>query len=435
MIMLYVEVVLFFFLSASSSVFPLFNKKTPSKAHTNDVVKIVNGIKHKRLGGEGDIIVSELGLGTQRWVSEDSNAPNEALCYDFLNKATSSGINLIDTAEQYPIPSSSSNPEGLTETIIGNWIARSKGNREKLVIASKITGSRNVCRANIFKDCENSLKRLQTDYLDVYLLHWPARYSPQSNWGQSLEYNHDAEKFYDGHANFEEIVGAMGDLIKQGKIRGYGFCNDNCFGLTAASYTAKALGVPPPICLQNDYSLINRRIEENGVSEASSGIHLNAGFMAYNLLAGGILTGKYLQGPPITVENPSLNDSQQTRKYPRGRMDEIGWGRTLYRYRSGPAEAATKAYQQIAEKNKISLTELALRFPRERRAVTTSLIGHTSMKQLEESIKCFQIDKSLPEQVLWDIDVVHMRNRLPIFSSTRVGRDWYGEGEIGERIP
>ena len=143
--MLYVEVVLFFFLSASSSVFPLFNKKTPSKAHTNDVVKIVNGIKHKRLGGEGDIIVSELGLGTQRWVSEDSNAPNEALCYDFLNKATSSGINLIDTAEQYPIPSSSSNPEGLTETIIGNWIARSKGNREKLVIASKITGSRNVC--------------------------------------------------------------------------------------------------------------------------------------------------------------------------------------------------------------------------------------------------------------------------------------------------
>ena len=257
----------------------------------------------------------------------------------------------------------------------------------------------------------------------------------KGNWGQSLQYSHEAEKYYDGHASFEEIVSAMGDLIKQGKIRGYGFCNDNCFGLTAASYTAKSLGVPPPVCLQNDYSLINRRIEENGVSEASSGIHLNVGFMAYNVLAGGILTGKYMDGPPITVENPSLNSSQQTRKYPRGRMDEVGWGRTLYRYRSGPAEAATKAYKQIAEKNKISLTELALRFPRERRAVTTSLVGHTSMQQLDETIRCFQIEKSLPDQALWDIDVVHMRNRLPIFSSTRVGSDWYGEGEIGERIP
>ena len=178
-----VSFIVFAFLTLDKSVrvFALFgNKKTPTKAYTNDVVKIVNGIKHKRLGGEGEIVVSEVGLGTQRWVSEDFNAPDESLCHSFLDKATSSGINLVDTAEQYPIPSSSSKPEGLTETIIGNWVAKSKGNREKLVIASKITGSRNVCRANIFKDCENSLKRLQTDYLDVYLLHWPARYSPQS---------------------------------------------------------------------------------------------------------------------------------------------------------------------------------------------------------------------------------------------------------------
>ena len=403
--------------------------------YTNDVVKVVDGIKHKRLGG-GDIVVSEIGLGTQRWVSDDFNAPNEELCNQFLDRAVlNSGVNLIDTAESYPIPSSSKNPEGKVETLIGNWMAKSPGRREKLVIATKITGSANVNPRNIAKDCEGSLGRLKTDYIDVYLLHWPARYSPQSNWGQSLEYNHQAEKYYDGFCSFEDIVSSMGDLIKQGKIRGYGFCNDNAFGLTACSYVAKAMGVPPPVAMQNDYSLINRRIEENGLSEASSGIHLNTGFMAYNTLAGGVLTGKYLEGPPVTTENRSLKDSEQTRKYPRGRHDEVGWGRTLYRYRSAAADAATKEYAQLAKKFDLSLTDLALRFPRERRAVTTTLVGHTSMSQLEASLKSFQNDKRLPEELLWEIDRVHMKNRLPIYSSSRVGKDWFGEGEIGERIP
>ena len=166
-----------------------------------------------------------------------------------------------------------------------------------------------------------------------------------------------------------------------------------------------------------------------------SPIHLNTGFMAYNALAGGVLTGKYLNGPPVTSENKNLWDSEQTRRNPRGRHDEVGWGRTLYRYRSGPAEEATLAYYDLAKKYKMSLTELSLRFPRERRAVTTTLVGHTSMAQLEESIKHFKNDKRLPEELLWEIDRIHMRNRLPIFSSNRVGKDWNGEGEIGENIP
>lgn len=115
-----------------------------------------------------------MGLGTQRWGSTDFNGPNEELCHAFLDKAVlENGINLIDTAEQYPIPSDDkTNPEGLTEQIIGNWIAKEKGRREKVVISTKITGGANISRKNIFEDCEGSLQRLGTDYLDVYLLHW-----------------------------------------------------------------------------------------------------------------------------------------------------------------------------------------------------------------------------------------------------------------------
>lgn len=146
----------------------------------------------------------QVGLGTQRWVSDDSNAPDEATCHKFIDKFIAKGGNLIDTAEQYPIPSSSKHPEGDTEKIIGNYISKNKASREKLVLSTKITGGRNVNRANIAKDLEGSLRRMQTDYVDVYLLHWPARYSPQSNWGQSLSYNQEMEKYY-APTPFEEI--------------------------------------------------------------------------------------------------------------------------------------------------------------------------------------------------------------------------------------
>ena len=231
-----------------------------STGSTNEVVDVVEGIRQKRLGS-GDIFVSEIGLGTQRWVSDDSNAPNEQQCFAMMDRAIlHGGVNLIDTAEQYPIPSSQKNPEGLVEKTIGKWMAQSKGRREKVVIATKITGGRNINRENLKTACEASLQRLGTDYIDVYLLHWPARYTPQSNWGQSLEYAGEVEPYYKNNARFEEIVAGMGDLMKAGKIRGWGMCNDNCFGLTSSYYVAKAMGISPPVCLQNDYSILNRRI-------------------------------------------------------------------------------------------------------------------------------------------------------------------------------
>jgi len=187
--------------------------------------------------------------------------------------------------------------------------------------------------------------------------------------------------------------------------------------------------------MQNDFSLIDRRAEENGVAEASSPFHENVGFMSYNALAGGVLSGKYMTGLPATYDNPSFDSSKKTRENPRGRHDEPGWSRTLYRYRSGPALSAVESYSKLANQYGMSLVELSLRWTASRRLVTTTLLGTTSMKQLEENIKFYQNKKALPDELLWEIDRVHMRNRLPIFASDRVGKDWYGEGEIGERIP
>ncbi|KAL7528260.1 hypothetical protein ACHAWF_004589 [Thalassiosira exigua] len=311
--------------------------------------------------------------------------------------------------------------------------------RKKVVIATKITGGRNVTPKNIRKDCDGSLKRLGTDYIDVYQLHWPARYSPQSNWGQSLAYDvkTDESPYWrttGGPTSFEDLCLAMQSLIDEGKIRGWGLCNDNAYGLAGCTRTAKALGVTPPCSLQGDFSLIDRKSEENGVAEAASPYNENVGFMAYNALAGGMLTGKYLDRP-AALDNSEREKVLKALENPRGRMDEFGWSQTLYRYRTDAAQEAIREYEKIAKGAGMSLTELSLRWCRQRSLVTTTLVGHSNLEQLEQSLDFFTKDRPLGEDVMWAIDRVHMRNRLPIFSSSRVGKDWDGSGEIGERIP
>lgn len=415
-----------------------------AKGPTNQILKTVNNMKHRRLGGS-DIAVSELGLGTQRWVSTDFNAPNEELCFAFLDKAImQSGVNLIDTAEQYPIPSDGgSATEGDTERCIGKWMKDRKVPRSDVVIATKITGGRNVTPRNIKTACEASLKRLGTDYIDVYQLHWPQRYSPQSNWGQSLAYNIDRDmnpywRGSGGPTSFEDLCAAMEELIQEDKIRGWGLCNDNAYGLTACTRTAKAMGTTPPCSLQGDFSMIDRKSEENAVAEAASPYNENVGFMSYNALAGGMLTGKYQIVPAALddlIGNNNRDRAMASLQNPRGRMDTRGWGGTLYRYRTTSAQDAIRDYQKIAERYKMPLTELALRWNRQRSLVTTTLVGHTSMEQLEESIKYFAKNEPLSDEIMWEVDMVHMRNRLPLFSSNQVGKDWNGKGEIGETIP
>ena len=384
-----------------------------SSGPTNEVVKVVNGMKRRRLGGS-DIFVSELGLGSQRWVSDDFNAPSKDLCYEFMDEAIlKRGVNLIDTAEQYPIPSGGRASEGDTETVIGNWMRDRRVPRNEVVIATKITGGRNVNPQNIRKDCDGSLKRLQTDYIDVYLLHWPQRYSPQSNWGQSLKYNieNDASPYWrgmGGPTSFEDLCLSMEDLIAKGKIRGWGLCNDNAYGLTACSRTAKMLGTTPPCTMQGDFSILDRKSEENGVAEAASPYNENVGFMAYNALAGGMLTGKYMD-IPAALDNPNRQGAMASLEKPRGRMDTRGWGGTLYRYRTDAARDAMVDYAALAKANGMSLTELSLRWCRQRGMLTTTLLGHTNMGQLKETLDIFTKKEALPDQLMWEIDRIHSK--------------------------
>ena len=411
-----------------------------SKGATNEVIKVVNGIKRRRLGGS-DVIVSEIGLGTQRWASADFNAPSEGDCFEFMDEAIlKGGVNLLDTAEQYPIPSGGDAQEGDSEKLIGKWMKDRKVKREDVVIATKITGGRNVTPKNIQGDCEGSLKRLGTDYIDVYQLHWPQRYSPQANWGQSLKYNVESDeggywRNFGGPTPFEDLCLAMEKLVQEDKIRSWGLCNDNAYGLTACTRTAKMLGTTPPCSIQGDFSLIDRKSEENGVAEAASKYNENVGFMAYNALAGGMLTGKYMDVPAALDDLPNRDRAMKSLNNPRGRMDTRGWGGTLYRYRTEAAQNAIVEYDKLAKANGMSLTELSLRWCRQRSLLTTTLVGHTNVKQLKESLTYFSKKEPLSEQLMWDIDRVHMKNRLPIFSSNRAGRDWLGEGEIGEPIP
>lgn len=407
---------------------------SPNIEATNQVVRTVNGIRHRRLGGT-DIVVSEMGIGTQRWGGTDFNSPDEDLCHAMLDKAVANGVNLVDTAEQYPIPSGPLNPEGRTETIIGNWLKKRK--RSDVVIASKITGGGNVNARNIVRDCEGSLARLGTDYLDVYLLHWPARYSPQSNWGQTLEYVWEyGAREVPKAASFDEIVQAMDNLVERGLIRGYGACNDNAVGLMGMAGAARALNARAPCCMQNDYSILNRRIEENGLSEAASPAIANCGFMAYNALAGGMLTGKYDDVPPV-VDDTDRERAKLTASAPRGRMDTRGWGFTLRRYRTTAARQAAAEYKKLADAYNMTPVDLALRFTADRPAITSTLVGHTSLDQLDTSINAFRTaaKSPLPPPLTWEIDRIHMRNRLPLFANDKTTPDDNNEGFIGERVP
>lgn len=186
--------------------------------------------------------------------------------------------------------------------------------------------------------------------------------------------------------------------------------------------------------MQGDFSILDRKSEENGVAEAASPFNENVGFMAYNALAGGMLTGKYLD-VPAALDDPNRTRGGASLARPRGRMDTRGWGGTLYRYRTEAAQEAIIEYDKLAKANKLSLTELSLRWCKQRDLITTTLLGHTNMAQLKETMDILTKKDDLSPELMWEIDRIHMRNRLPLFSSTRTGKDWFGEGEIGEPIP
>ncbi|MCY0966610.1 NADP(H)-dependent aldo-keto reductase [Parathalassolituus penaei] len=333
--------------------------------------------------GHSGLHVSKLCLGTMTWGQQN----NEAEGHEQMDYAVAAGINFFDTAEMYPVPPKGET-QGRTESIIGSWFARS-GKRQDIILATKVAGPgdwmthiRNgpqLNRAHIREAIEGSLHRLQTDYVDLYQLHWPSR---STNFFGKLGYVHNPDE---QATPLEETLAALVELISEGKIRHYGLSNETPWGTMKVIQLAQANGWPLPVSVQNPYNLLNRSYEV-GMAEVS--IRENVGLLAYSPMAFGALSGKYLNG-----------------QWPEGaRM-------TLFerfsRYKGEQAEAAIAAYAELAREYGLSPAALALAFVTSRNFVTSNIIGATNMTQLRENIATAELvlDAGLLEQ----LEAIHRR--------------------------
>ena len=329
-----------------------------------------------------DIKVSKLCLGTMTWGNQ--NTQDEG--FEQMDYALDQGINFFDTAELYPVPAQKET-YAETERIIGNWFQKT-GNRDKVVLASKIAGPGDYTahiRTNGFspealKDAVNqSLKRLKTDYIDLYQLHWPER---TTNTFGTRDYKHTDDGWKD---NFNEILHTLDSIIKSGKIRHIGISNEKAWGTMRYLEESKANNLPRMITVQNAYSLINR-VFEGDMAEIA--LRENIGLLAYSPMAFGVLSGKYINGTD--------SDSSRLNLFPR-----------FSRYSSKQSTEATKAYLKIAKEHELKPSQMALAFVTERPFVTSNIIGATTMNQLKENIDSIHIN--LKKDVLDEIEEVHSR--------------------------
>lgn len=329
-----------------------------------------------------DIKVSKICLGTMTW----GNQNTEAEGFEQMDYALEQGVNFFDTAELYSVPAT---PEtyGATEKIIGNWFKKT-GNRDKVVLATKIAGGGNytqhirsggLTKANILEAVEGSLKRLQTDYIDLYQLHWPNR-GVNCFGTRDYPYETSAKEA----ENHQEILEGLKELVEQGKIRQVGLSNETPWGTMKYLQTAKEHDLPRMLTIQNSYSLIHRSYEY-GMSEVS--MREDIGLLAYSPLAQGVLSGKYLDGAQ-----------------PEGARGTL-FPRFITRYQSEASENAVKKYQEIAQKAGITLSELSLAYINQLPFVTSNIIGATRMDQLKENIGSINIE--LSADTLQEIEAVH----------------------------
>ena len=338
-------------------------------------------MKYKKLGGT-DLKVSLICLGTMTWGEQNSQEEG----FEQMDFALEKGVNFFDTAELYAIPPKAKT-YGRTEEIIGDWF-KIKKNRKKIILASKIAGpglkwirggGSQYSPKNIEEALHNSLKRLQTDYIDLYQLHWPER---NTNYFGDLDYEHDEkEKSWN---SFESILNTLKKFIDQGKIRYIGLSNETPWGFSKYLEIAKEKNLPKVVSVQNPYSLVNRTYEV-GMSEIS--IRERAGLLAYSPLAVGYLTGKY-----------------RNKKIPKNSRLDLFY-ENYPRYHNERTYEAVDEYFKISEKYKISLSQLALAFVNSRDFVTSNIIGATTMEQLQENID--SIDISLNENVMNEINLIH----------------------------
>lgn len=331
--------------------------------------------------GNTDIDVSLICLGTMTWGQQ--NTEQEAFAQ--LDLATSEGVNFIDTAEMYPVPPREET-QGMTEAYLGSWLAR-RGRRDDLVIASKVAGPGNglsylrngprLTREHIRQACEDSLLRLQTDYIDLYQVHWPDR---STNFFGKLGYAHDpAEQA----TPIEETLGTLDELVKEGKVRHIGISNETPWGTMEYLRLAAEKGWPRPVSIQNPYNLLNRSFEV-GLAEIAH--REQVGLLAYSPLAFGMLSGKYLDG-----------------QWPPGAR--LTLFERFSRYTTGRGADATRAYVNLARKHGLSPAQMALAYVNSRGFVTSNIIGATSLEQLKENLGSARIE--LSAEVLEEIEGIH----------------------------
>ena len=330
-----------------------------------------------------NIKVSKICLGTMTWGRQN----NQQEAFDQMDYSIDKGVNFFDTAELYPVPATP-DKYAITEEIIGNWFQQSK-KRDKIILATKIAGPGDYTahiRKTGFKGnsienaLDGSLKRLKTDYIDLYQLHWPERIT---NTFGNRNYQYFNDSWED---NFEFILEKLKELIKIGKIRHIGLSNENPWGIMKfLEYSKREL--PKMITVQNPYSLLNRLFEV-GSSEICK--RENVGLLAYSPLGFGILTGKYFNG-----------------KMPKNsRLDLFP---TLKRYSNENSIKAAKLYQEVAKKHNLSLTHLSLSFVNDRPFVTSNIIGATNLEQLKENIESVNI--KLSDEIISEINSIN--NKIP----------------------
>ena len=330
-----------------------------------------------------DIKVSKICLGTMTW----GNQNNEADGFAQMDYAVEKGVNFFDTAELYPVPATKET-QGCTSKIIGNWL-KIKQNRDKIVLASKIAGPGDYTahiRTTGFKGdsirqaIDLELKRLQTDYIDLYQLHWPER---QTNTFGVRDYKPSPKDPWID--NFNEVLHELNALVKAGKIRAYGLSNEKSWGSMRYLEEVRRHKLSKISTIQNAYSLLNR-VFEGDLAEIS--LRENMGLLAYSPLAFGVLSGKYIEG--TAAKNARLN------LFPR-----------FARYSSEQATEAAKEYLMLAKEMGLSLTTLALAFVNERPFVTSNIIGATTLEQLKENID--SIHTKLDEDTLKEINIIHSK--------------------------
>ena len=345
--------------------------------------------------GSSDLQVTPVCLGTMTFGEQ----VDEQAAHAILDRSFERGVNFLDTAEMYAVPARAET-FGATERIIGNWFARTPGLRDKVVLATKVAGpsrgmpwvreSGGLTARDIQASCDASLKRLQTDVIDLYQIHWPERNTPVFG---AMYYNPGKERT---STSIHEQLEALGQLVKQGKVRSIGLSNETPYGVHEFVRLAGQHGLPRVVTVQNPYCPVNRTVE-NGLDETMH--RLGVSLLAYSPLGFGLLTGKYDASGFAGQDAP-----QDARIAKYESMRKQRWGRP-------EALAAARRYNALAREHGLSPTQLALAFCYTKSQVASTIIGVTSVAQLDEDLDAY--GTTLPTEVLAEIDKIRWEIRDP----------------------